>query len=420
MILLVRNSKFRLLWVAGLFSDVAITLYILAHGWLALLVTDSAFWVGATAGMAGLGMMLCAGFAGVMADRLDRRALFIVAQTVQAAMFAVVALLVFTDRIELWHILATALADGVLMAVKLPARMTLVLDVAGRENLLKANAANFVAMTTAGITVPLVAGPVVDTFGIGWVYAVMVVSLAVSGVFMVFLRGFGTTDRKRDTSPLADLKEGIRFTLGTPQIRVLVLMMLSSEVFGWSHETMMPVMAGKVLDVGPTGLGYMFSAGSAGALISSLTLSALGEGRSAGRLLVFGYMGFGACLVLFAASPWLPLSLLLLLAAYGSGVLYEATLITVLQRAVPHDMRGRVLSIQSFTWGMTGFSGFYTGSIAALLSAPVAIAIGGSVLALNGLRVSRRVIRQYNRASEQPEPAAADVPDVPSPLTGEG
>ena len=409
MILLVRNPKFRLLLIAGLFSDVAITLYILAHGWLALQVTDSAFWVGATAGMAGLGMMLCAGFAGVMADRLDRRALFIVAQTVQAAMFAVVALLVFTDRIELWHILATALADGMLMAFKLPARMTLVLDVAGRENLLRANAANFAAMTTAGITVPLAAGPVVDTFGIGWVYVVMVVALVISGVFMVFLRGFGATGDKRDTSPLADLKEGIRYTLGTPQIRLLILMMLSSEVFGWSHETMMPVMAGKVLDVGPTGLGYMFSAGSAGALISTLTLSALGEGRNGGRLLVFGYIGFGACLVLFAASPWLPLSLVLLVGAYGSGVLYETTLITVLQRAVPHDMRGRVMSIQSFTWGMTGFSGFYTGSIAALLSAPVAIAIGGSVLALNGLRVSRSVIRQYTQATAQPEPAQADA-----------
>ena len=98
---------------------------------------------------------------------------------------------------------------------------------------------------------------------------------------------------------------------------------------------------------------------------------------------------------------------MLLLAAYGSGVLYEATLITVLQRAVPHDMRGRVLSIQSFTWGMTGFSGFYTGSIAALLSAPVAIAVGGTVLALNGLRVSRRVIRVYSQASTQPESESA-------------
>ena len=151
----------------------------------------------------------------------------------------------------------------------------------------------------------------------------------------------------------------------------------------------------------------MFSAGSAGALISSLALSALGGGRNAGRLLVFGYIGFGVFLALFAASPWLPLSLALLVLAYGSGVLYEATLITVLQSAVPHEMRGRVLSIQSFTWGMTGFSGFYTGSIAALLSAPVAIAAGGSVLALNGLRVSRRVMRQYTRAAERPEEEGA-------------
>ena len=415
MILLLRNARFRLLWVGGLCSDMGLSMYWMSHGWLALQVSDSAFWVGAASGMAGLGMMACSGFAGVMVDRLNKRNLYVAAQAVQAALMAGIAALVFTDLIELWHVLGVALIDVMLMAVRAPSRMTLVLDVAGRENLLKANAANFVAMTSAGIVMPLLAGPAADRFGVGWLYVVMAASYVVSNVVMLFLRGVVPAKRERKTSPVYDLKEGLGFVFKTPLVRMFMLIMLSSEVFGWSHETMLPVMAGKVLDVGPTGLGYMFSAGSTGALITSVTLAATGEGRNAGRLLVAGYVGFGVFLALFAASPWLPLSLALLLAAYALGVMYEATMLTVLQSAVPYDMRGRVLSIQSFTWGMTGFSGFYTGSIATLLSAPVAIAIGGSVLAVNGLRVSRRVIRQYNRASGQ-----ADVPNAPSPIEREG
>ena len=409
MILLIRNARFRLLWTGGLFSDVGLSMYWMTHGWLALQVSDSAFWVGATSGMAGLGMMLCSGFAGVMVDRLNKRNLFLAAQTGQAVLLGLIAVLVFTDRIELWHVLSVALADGALMAIRVPARMTLVLDVAGRENLLRANAANFVAMTLAGITMPLIAGQVADRFGVSWLYVAMVGAYFCSNVVMLFLRGIVPAERKLKTSPLYDLKEGLGFVFKTPYVRIFILMMLSSEVFGWSHETMLPVMAGKVLDVGPTGLGYMFSAGSTGALLTSLTLASLGEGRNPGRLLVAGYVGFGLFLALFAASPWLPLSLALLLTAYALGVMYEATLLTVLQRAVPHDMRGRVLSIQSFTWGMTGFSGFYMGSIATLLSAPIAIAVGGAVLVLNGLRVSRSIMRLYSRTSDQREPTQADA-----------
>ena len=100
-------------------------------------------------------------------------------------------------------------------------------------------------------------------------------------------------------------------------------------------------------------------------------------------------------------------SLVLIAIAYASATLYETVLETLLQTTVPNEMRGRVLSFQMFTWGVTGVSGFYTGAIAALIGAPLAISIGAGVVVLNGLRLARSFAGRYNE--EQPAQTPVDV-----------
>ena len=202
------------------------------------------------------------------------------------------------------------------------------------------------------------------------------------------------------------MKEGIRYVFTTPQVRALIILGLTSEAFGWVHETMLPVMARDALGAGPQGLGFLLSAGSGGALITSLVLSNQGDMRNKGRVLLAGYIGFGVFLILFAMSPWLLVSMLLLAVAYSMVALYETTLSTLLQTSVPDEMRGRVLSFQTFTWGVTGTSGFHTGTIATLLGAPVTIAIGGGILVLNGLRMVRDLPNRFQEP--QAEVAAGD------------
>ena len=217
-----------------------------------------------------------------------------------------------------------------------------------------------------------------------------------SAIVLCFLRGVKIAERDYKATPFQDFRDGLHYVLTTPAVRLLFLLMVTSELFGWAHEPMLPVMAGKVLEVGPTGLGYLLSAGSAGALLTSLILSAVGDIRRKGLALMLGYIGFGAFLIAFAASEWIALSLILIAIAYASVTLYETMMRTLLQTSVPDEMRGRVLSFQTFSWGFTGLSGFYTGAVAALIGAPIAIVIGGGVVALNGLRLVRSFARRYN------------------------
>lgn len=377
------------MWLVILFDEVGVISYFTVSGWLALTLTNSPFWVGATAGMGGLALAMSSLFAGVIVDRVDKRNLIIASQMVQMALSFAIAFLIFTDNIALWHILTMAFLRGLAASVKITSTRTLIMDIVGRSELLAANAATIAAFTIMGIIMPPVVGFVVERANIGWTYVVMGCAGIGAAVLLGFLRGVESRRRTERTSPIQDMVAGLRYVVNTPIVRSLIILGLIGEIFAWGHEAMLPVMARDVLEVGPTGLGYLYSAGSVGALIASLILSTGSDISNKGRLMIAGYVGIGVFLILFAWSPWFLLSLFMIAIANFMGAGSFTILETMLQTSVPDDMRGRVLSLQSFGFGMSGVTGFQTGAVAALLGAPVAITIGAGIVLANGLRLLR-------------------------------
>jgi len=138
------------MWLVILFDEVGVISYFTVSGWLALTLTNSPFWVGATAGMGGLALAMSSLFAGVIVDRVDKRNLIIASQMVQMALSFAIAFLIFTDNIALWHILTMAFLRGLAASVKITSTRTLIMDIVGRSELLAANAATIAAFTITG------------------------------------------------------------------------------------------------------------------------------------------------------------------------------------------------------------------------------------------------------------------------------
>ena len=178
--LLLNNPRFRLVWLVYLFDEAGLMVYFTVHGWLVLILTDSPFWVGAAAGIHGVGFILFSLMAGVLADRVDRKTVVSLSMAAQAGLAFAAAILVFTDRIELWHLLVIAFLRGSAGAVKLPSKMAFVLDVVDRKDLLTATAANFVGGGITGIIMPALAGVVVQSSDIAWAYIIMGVAWSTS------------------------------------------------------------------------------------------------------------------------------------------------------------------------------------------------------------------------------------------------
>ena len=404
--LIFSNPQFRLLWLGFSANGIGGFILMMVQGWLTLQITDSAFMVGVGAASAGGAAAVMSIPGGVLADRVSRRRILILGTTTSTAGLILLAAVVLADAVQLWHIVAFAIVGGLVSGLQMPASMALTVDIAGKKNLLKATAANFGGVSVAGVAGPLMAGQIIERWGIGWGYVlVVVIQIAVITLYLMLREPQSTDDsqvRKRDPA-WQSMKAGARYVLTTPTVRSLILLGLVSESFAWSHIAMLPVMADRVLHVGADGLGYLQSAGFAGLFLGSIILSSVRTPARQGLILVLGLAGFCGFIILFALSTNFVLSLVLIGLAYTIGATYDATLSALIQTSVPDQMRGRVISFQTLTWSVNGASGFHMGGLASLFTAPVAIIIGASVT----LAYLVRVIPMAGRFGERSEPSDA-------------
>jgi len=374
-----------------LFNDAALAIEPLALGWLVLDITNSPLWVGISAGVAGVGMTLFSPVAGVLADRYNRKHLLILSLLVQSFAAIILGILLLMDLLQLYHALLFSFVSGLTGSVKFSCKMALTLDLAGRNNLLKGVAANFFSMTIMGVVAPLAGGLILVELGMGQAFFLVGALLLVSLMVVSLLKGI-ESPQYRGASHVDDFMEGVRYVFRSPSVRLLILAVMVSETFGWAVESMLPVIARDELGLGPEGFSYLMSAGALGAAVTTVTISVVPNIENKGKLVLLGIIGFGVGLIVFAFSKLLILSLFCLAFTFGCGVAFESGLSTLIQEVIPDRMRGRVLSFQTFCWGFSGMAGFHAGPIAALLGAPIAVAIGGGVVALNGFRIARSLL----------------------------
>ena len=374
-----------------LFNDAALAIEPLALGWLVLDITNSPLWVGISAGVAGVGMTLFSPVAGVLADRYNRKHLLILSLLVQSLAAIILGILLLMDFLQLYHALLFSFVSGLTGSVKFSCKMALTLDLAGRNNLLKGIAANFFSMTIMGVVAPLAGGLILAESGMGQAFLLVGALLLVSLMVVSLLKGI-ESPQYRGSSHVDDFLEGVRYMFRSPSVRLLILAVMVSETFGWAVESMLPVIARDELSLGPRGFSYLMSAGALGAAVTTVTISVVPNIENKGKLVLLGIIGFGIGLIVFAFSKLLILSLFCLAFTFGCGVAYESGLSTLIQEVIPDRMRGRVLSFQTFCWGFSGMAGFHAGPIAALLGAPIAVAVGGGVVALNGFRIARSLL----------------------------
>jgi MFS family permease len=371
--------QFRWLWFSILFSSMSMGIRMLAQGWLVLELTDSAFWVGVVAGLQGLGLVGFGAFGGTIVDKFDKRKVLAAVHFIGGGVALLTGALVITGYVELWHMLVISLVQGLLMATQLPASNSLAYQLVGPQRLLNAMAMRLMAMNISRIIGSLIAGVLISHYGIGSSYIFAGVSSILGLVLLWFVRGSFQSSSQGEPFWLA-INQGIKYIWRSTNIRGLLILSLFMEAFGFSHLVMMPVMARDVLDVGATGLGYLSAASGIGSALSTLAVAGLGDFKNKGALLTGTALCAGISLVMFAFSPWFAVSMLTVALAGGSLMAYDVTMGTMLQLIANDEMRGRVMGVYGLTFGFTPVGGFFAGSVAAALSAPIAVATGGIII----------------------------------------
>jgi MFS family permease len=353
----------------------------LARGWLILELTDSPFYVGLAAAAGGLPMLLFSMVGGVLADRFNRRTVLLVGETANLALFILLAMLIAAEVVEVWHVLAVAFLSGIAFAVGMPSRQALMATLVPREDVGNAIALSTGMFSLSQVVGPAIAGVLVSFAGIATTFAVTAVALVPAIGLLVTLAVPATPQPHDDASPLERLAAGFSYVRGNPLIRTLILMGGIGTLFAMPREALMPVFARDVLGAGSQGLGLLLGANGLGACAGSLLLAATGDSPLFRRLALGSSLAVGLAVVAFALSSSLALSLVLSAVAGLMNQLFLATNFTVIQLAVPDDLRGRVLSIRMVIFGLMPIGSLAAGAIAELAGAPATIAAGGAICA---------------------------------------
>jgi MFS family permease len=376
-----RFPNYRLWFFGQLTSMFGTWMQTTAEGFLVFQLTHSPAYLGYVGFAAGLPSWLLMLYGGVVADRVPRRTLLVIAQSVMMIPAFTLATLTALHLVQPWHVVALAFCTGIANAFDAPARQAFVLEMVDREALTNAIALNSTMYNSASAVGPAVAGVIYALVGPAWCFFVNGVSfLAVIGALLM-MKLQPMARRVRTSSGLDDLKEGLGYVFATPMVRTLIGVVMMVGLFGLGYYTLLPAWAVTILHGDATTNGLLLSARGVGAVLGALLIASLGTFKFKGKLLTIGQFVFPVFLIAFALARWVPLSLALLVGA-GWGFMVTLNLSNVLlQTQAPDELRGRVMGVYAMVlFGFFTVSALLAGVGAEWLGEPAVVVLSGVAL----------------------------------------
>lgn len=378
------HRNFQLFFLGQIISVTGTWMQSVALGWLVLQLTDSPFFVGLVSALGSLGVLAFTLYAGVVADRTDKRRTVVITQSLSMLQAFILAALVWTHVVTVWHVLALAAGLGIVNAFDIPTRQSFLVEMVGKDDLMNAIALNSSMFNAARVIGPAVAGVLIGVVGVGACFFFNGVSYIAVIAGLVAMRLPPFTSHPSTTSVASGLREVVAFLRSDRRTETLVVLTATLSVFGFPFLVLMPVFARDVLHQSASGYGMLTAAVGVGAMIGALTI-AVNSGRlqSRGRLMLTGGTAFGLLLALFGANRSFGLALMLLAFTGCAMIVNNALTNTLLQTHVPDFLRGRVMGFYSFVFvGMSPLGAFQAGAFAERFGAPATVAAGGIICAL--------------------------------------
>jgi len=374
-----RYRNYRLFFFGQGISVIGTWMQITAMSWLVYRLTHSAFMLGAVGFVGQVPVSLLTPFAGVLADRWERRRMLLVTQSLAALQALVLGALVLTGTVAVWHIVALALFAGIVGAFDMPIRQSFVVDmVEDRADLGNAIALNSSLFNGARLIGPTVAGVLIAAAGEGPCFLINALSFVAVLIALVMMRLAPRAAEAPRPPVLRGLREGFAYAFGFPAIRSLLLFQAAINLLVMPYTVLMPVFAKDVLGGGAHTFGFLVSASGVGSVSGALYLASRRSVRGLARRIALFTVLVGLMLLAFSQSHWLALSLGIL-PFLGFGMMVQmAACNTILQTIVDDDKRGRVMSLYVLSFGgVSPFGALLAGSTANAAGAPATVLMAG-------------------------------------------
>ena len=386
-----------LLAMLGQFSAMNMQMFI--RGYLVFQLTGSFAALGSMSLANAIPMFIFSLPGGVLADRASRKYVLQAGQLANAAIAGSIGALLFLDMLRFEHLLASAVLQGVVWSLMMPARQAMIADVVGEERLMNAVALNIAGMNFMRLVAPGVGGLMVAWLGgADWVYVVMAASFLFAVVTLVPVpakpaaavdspsaamgapvRGGAFGGGRGRGRGMGDVADGMRYIAGNPTVFAVLAANFVIVLFSIPYMMMLPGFVADILDGGPDQLGLLMAITGVGSLAGSLAIASM-PSRNRGKILLISSLVLGIALIAFSLSRsiWLTAGIMIVI---GLGQTGRMSLSNVLLQAYVEDAyRGRVMSVYMMEFAVVSFGVFFVGILSSIVG--VDYAIGATAVAL--------------------------------------
>jgi MFS family permease len=328
-------------------------------------------------------------FGGVIADRLPKKYILVLGQAGSLVTALIIALsltlgFVSEERAGSWWILmAVYFLSSSISNLTMPSRHAIIAELVGTDHVMNAISLSNMGRNFLRLGAPALAGLLIDTVGFASVYYITSGINSISLILVLFLPITGALEEK-SSGFISQLKDGLKYVRGEAEIIFILAFSLVVTLLSWPYHRLMPIFVDDILKVGATGMGILLSASAIGALVGSMVLASL-PNKNRGKILLIGAMVLGLALTGFAFSPYMGLSLALMVFV-GIGQIARMTISNALiQYYSDPNYRGRVMSLYTMEEGLSSLGVFGAAMFASVVSAQWAIGVLAMVLVLLSL-----------------------------------
>jgi len=356
-----------------------------AQAWLVYDLTNSPLYLGVVGACGSLPILLFSLPAGAVADRFSKRRIVLLTQVLAMLQAGALALLVYMGVVRVWHVMALAAFLGIINAFDMPTRQSMVMELVGREDIFNAVSLNSSAFNIGRVVGPSLAGMLLATAGMPGCFLINALSFLPLVVALTIISPYSQLP-KMNGAMRDHIAGGLRWVRAQPVAIALLAITAISSLFAMPYATLMPLFAQDLFHTGPQGYGFLMSAPAIGSLSAAMLLTALGHRYRLGSIVLFGSFLFPVALLLLSGAQTYVIAVVFLL-LIGLGMMaFNATSNTMLQKAPPDELRGRVMGLRAFVFaGFAPLGNLQIGAAAEWLGPRWAVAIGGSVCLLTAL-----------------------------------
>mgnify|MGYP001565926744 CR=1 FL=1 len=377
-----RYRDFRLVWAGSVTEHMGEWMELTAFFWLARHLTPSPFLLTFIGFARFIPPLLFSFPGGLVTDLVDRRKLLITALLTASLLSVVLSILVYTERIAIWNLVVIALLNGVIISFNHPARQAILPNLVKREHLMNAISLDTISVMASSVIGAPLGGWMIDRFGVAPIFLWRALGLVLAIGWLAWVKTPLKPPASRKETLWQNISGGIRYLKRQPTVGGLVALYILPMTTFFVYLFLLPTFAKDILQVTGSGFGILNAASGLGAVISLVALASVGDFRRKGMVLLAMAITMGLTLWGFGASHWFWVTFLLLLISGASRTSFMTINATVIQKTIPDEVRGRVMSLREVATGLGPIGSLIAGGIAQLTTTTFAVEVMGIVTLL--------------------------------------